>query len=71
MLGVSKMTVYRWVSGFGYRLLPVAAIFGIVRSKCVTLPTSALDNQTLVWYLWVNSRDIHRTEGLLVREGAA
>jgi transposase-like protein len=35
MLGVSKMTAYRWVSGFGYRLLPVAAIFGIVRSSGV------------------------------------
>lgn len=32
-LGVSKMTVYRWVSGFGYQLLPVAALFGVVRSS--------------------------------------
>jgi transposase-like protein len=31
MLGVSKMTAYRWVSGFGYGLLPVAALFGVVR----------------------------------------
>ena len=30
-LGVSKMTTYRWVSGFGYQLLPVAALFGVVR----------------------------------------
>jgi len=35
MLGVSKMTVYRWVSGFGYDLLPVAALFGVVRSSGV------------------------------------
>jgi transposase-like protein len=35
MLGVSKMTAYRWVSGFGYDLLPVAALFGIVRSSGV------------------------------------
>ena len=32
-LGVSKMTVYRWVSGFGYQLLPMAALFGLVRSS--------------------------------------
>jgi len=35
MLGVSKMTAYRWVSGFGYQLLPMAAIFGVVRSSGV------------------------------------
>ena len=35
MLGLSKMTVYRWVSSFGYNLLPVAAIFGVVRSSGV------------------------------------
>lgn len=35
MLGVSKMTVYRWVSGFGYDLLPMAALFGVVRSSGV------------------------------------
>jgi len=35
MLGVSKMTVYRWVSGFGYDLLPVAALFGVVRASGV------------------------------------
>jgi len=34
-LGVSKMTAYRWVSGFGYQLLPVAALFGVVRSSGV------------------------------------
>jgi transposase-like protein len=34
-LGVSKMTAYRWVSGFGYQLLPVAALFGLVRSSGV------------------------------------
>jgi len=35
MLGVSKMTAYRWVSGFGHQLLPVAALFGVVRSSGV------------------------------------
>jgi len=35
MLGVTKMTVYRWVSGFGYQLLPIAALFGVVRSSGV------------------------------------
>jgi transposase-like protein len=35
MLGVSKMTAYRWVSSFGYQLLPLAALFGTVRSSGV------------------------------------
>jgi transposase-like protein len=35
LLGVTKMTAYRWVSGFGYQLLPVAALFGVVRSSGV------------------------------------
>jgi len=35
MLGVSKMTACRWVSSFGYELLPVAALFGVVRSSGV------------------------------------
>jgi transposase-like protein len=35
LLGVSKMTAYRWVSGLGYQLLPVAALFGVVRSSGV------------------------------------
>lgn len=35
MLGVSKMTAYRWVSGFGHQLLPVAALFGVLRSSGV------------------------------------
>ena len=35
MLGVGKMTAYRWVSAFGYQLLPVAALFGVVRSSGV------------------------------------
>jgi hypothetical protein len=35
MVGVSKMTAYRWVSAFGYQLLPVAALFGAVRSSGV------------------------------------
>jgi hypothetical protein len=29
------MTAYCWVSGFGYQLLPVAALFGLVRSSGV------------------------------------
>jgi transposase-like protein len=34
-LGVRGMTVYRWVSAWGYELLPVAALFGVVRSSGV------------------------------------
>jgi len=34
-LQVGEMTVYRWVSTWGYDLLPVAAIFGLVRSSGV------------------------------------
>jgi transposase-like protein len=34
-LQVSEMTVYRWVSAWGHELLPVAAIFGLVRSSGV------------------------------------
>lgn len=34
-LGVSVPTVYRWVSAFSKGLLPVAALFGIVRSSGV------------------------------------
>jgi len=34
-LGVSSMTAYRWVSAFGYDLLPVAALFGVVKSSRV------------------------------------
>ena len=34
-LGVSKMTAYRWVSSFGYQLLLVAALFGVVRCSGV------------------------------------
>jgi hypothetical protein len=34
-LGVSSMTVYFWVSAWGYDLLPVAALFGLVRSSGV------------------------------------
>jgi transposase-like protein len=34
-LQVGEMTVYRWVSAWGYGLLPVAAIFGLVRSSGV------------------------------------
>ncbi len=34
-LQVSETTVYRWVSAWGYELLPMAAIFGLVRSSGV------------------------------------
>jgi transposase-like protein len=34
-LGVASMTIYRWVSAWGYELLPVAALFGVVRSSGV------------------------------------
>ena len=34
-LGVANMTVYRWVSAWGYQLLPVAALFGVVKSSGV------------------------------------
>jgi hypothetical protein len=34
-LGVSSMTAYRWVSAFGQQLLPVAALFGVVRCSGV------------------------------------
>jgi transposase-like protein len=34
-LQVSEMTIYRWVSAWGYDLLPVAALFGLVRSSGV------------------------------------
>jgi transposase-like protein len=34
-LQVSEMTVYRWVSAWGQELLPVAALFGVLRSSGV------------------------------------
>jgi len=34
-VGVKSMTVYRWVSAWGYELLPVAALFGLVKSSGV------------------------------------
>jgi len=34
-LGVANMTAYRWVSAWGYQLLPVAALFGVVKSSGV------------------------------------
>jgi len=34
-LGVAQITVYRWVRAWGYRLLPIGAIFGVVRSSGV------------------------------------
>jgi hypothetical protein len=41
-VGVASLTVWRWVSAFGATLLPVAALFGVVRSSgvgnCSELP---------------------------------
>jgi transposase-like protein len=34
-LGVYSMTIWRWVSAWGHALLPVAALFGVVRSSGV------------------------------------
>jgi len=34
-LQVSEMTIYRWVSAWGHELLPIAALFGVVRSSGV------------------------------------
>jgi transposase-like protein len=34
-MGVKSMTVYRWVIAWGYELLPVAALFGVVRCSGV------------------------------------
>ena len=34
-LGVASMTCYRWVRAFGYQLLPIAALFGVVKSSGV------------------------------------
>ena len=34
-LNVSQITIYRWVSAWGHDLLPVAALFGMVRSSGV------------------------------------
>lgn len=34
-LGVASMTAYRWVSEWGQELLPIAALFGLVRSSGV------------------------------------
>ena len=34
-VGVTAMTAYRWVSAFGAELLPVAALFGVVKSSGV------------------------------------
>jgi DNA-directed RNA polymerase subunit RPC12/RpoP len=34
-LGVSQMTAYFWVSAWGHQLLPVAALFGLVKSSGV------------------------------------
>jgi transposase-like protein len=34
-LGITTQTCYRWVSAFGHDLLPVAALFGVVKSSGV------------------------------------
>jgi hypothetical protein len=34
-LGVASLTAWRWVSAWGYELLPVAALFGVVRCSGV------------------------------------
>jgi transposase-like protein len=34
-LGVASLTAWRWVNAWGYDLLPVAALFGVVRSSGV------------------------------------
>ncbi len=34
-LGVASLTAWRWVSAWGYALLPVAALFGVVKSSGV------------------------------------
>jgi transposase-like protein len=34
-MGVASLTAYRWVSAWGYALLPVAAVFGVVKSSGV------------------------------------
>jgi transposase-like protein len=34
-LGVASLTAWRWVSAWGYDLLPMAAVFGLVRSSGV------------------------------------
>jgi transposase-like protein len=34
-LGVASLTAWRWVSAWGYELLPVAALFGVVKSSGV------------------------------------
>jgi transposase-like protein len=34
-LQLSEMTIYRWVSAWGHQLVPVAALFGVVRSSGV------------------------------------
>jgi transposase-like protein len=34
-LGIESMTAYRWVSAWGYELLPLAALFGVVQSSGV------------------------------------
>jgi len=61
MLGVSKTTAYRWVSAFGYQLLPVVAIFGVVRSsgvvgideKYVLVPKNDKPNSKMKRWMYV------------------
>ena len=70
LLGVSKMTAYRWVSGFGYQLLPVAVLFGVVRSsgvigvdeKYVLVPKNNKPEAKMKEWMYVRLR---RCRGLL------
>ncbi len=60
-LGVSSMTAYRWVSAFGSDLLPVAALFGVVKSsgvigvdeKYVLVPTNDKPKSDLSRWMYV------------------
>ncbi len=60
-LGVSSMTAYRWVSAFGYELLPVAALFGVLKSsgvigvdeKYVLVPTNAKPESKMKRWMYV------------------
>lgn len=53
-LGVAGMTAYRWVSAWGYELLPVAALFGVVKSSGVV----GIDEK----YVLVPKNDKHEGE---------
>jgi hypothetical protein len=60
-LGVSSMTIYCWVSAWGYDLLPVAALFGLVKSsgvvgvdeKYVLVPKNDKPAETMKRWMYV------------------